>query len=76
MRNVAESPRDGSVGTLSGLIDFTRQVVLRFLEFLHRLTHAPRELRESLCAEEHQDDEQDDEQVWSGKVRKASAVIV
>ena len=60
---------------LPGLMEFVVKLVLRFLKFLHRLTHSARELRQFLRAEQNQNNQQDDDQVRSGQIHKAGKEV-
>ncbi len=60
---------------LPGLMEFVVKLVLRFLEFLHRLTHSACELGQFLRAEQNQNNQQDNDQIRSGQIHKAGKEV-
>jgi hypothetical protein len=56
-------------------MEFVVKLVLRFLEFLHGLTHSARELGQFLRTEQDQNNQQDNDQIRSGQIHKAGEEV-
>src|SRR6476620_54728 len=56
---------------LAGLIQLVAEFVLGLLKFAHCLSHSTRQFRQFFCPEEDEDDQQDNDQIWSSQIHEA-----
>src|SRR5438477_10506113 len=52
---------------LAGLVQLVVEFVLGLLKFTHCLSHPTRQFRQFFCPEKDEDDQQDDDQIWSSQ---------
>src|SRR6476660_5187808 len=70
-RNTGLRGADGFFFRLTGLVQLVAEFVLGFLKFAHCLSHSPRQFRQFFCPEEDEDDQQDNDQIWSSQIHEA-----
>ena len=69
--NVCLRGLNGFFFGLAGFIQLVAEFVLRLLKFAHCLSHSAREFWQFFCPKEDEDDQQDDDQIWSSQIHEA-----
>jgi len=70
-RNVCLRRTNGFFFGLAGFVQLVAEFVLCLLKFAHGLSHSTRQFWQFFCPEEDEDDQQNDDQIWSSQIHEA-----